>query len=382
MHINPRADFLYAIMDTNPQEASEFVSVFANSKVLIVAIITPLILFLYSKWTSNHNKGNRIRVYIGLPLVILSTVLFLYRPSVWVDGFLSVVYNAFKFEQCPDLTKYTTHPNLIFKEPHPKNIVIIIGESEAKNHSSLYNYNYPTNPRLEQLRTDSSLFVFQNVTSSASLTVNVFKYLFNTAHPQNDDKENWYEATTLFEVTRLCGYKSSWLSNQSKHGIWGDNLIGKISELCDTAVFVGNRYAGMERHWLDGELIPITKSIVSKCDKQSLTLTIIHLMGSHESFYMRYPSDFSFFKASDYQDYPEHQRETRASYDNSILYNDYVVSQIIQLYSKTEAIVFYFSDHGLDLYETDPNYFGHATPDTQSQKIGVQIPFMVYTSPL
>jgi len=383
IHINPRADFIFAILDTNPNEASEFLTTYINAKVITVIIGIPILLFVISKLIKKtKKKGITIKSFIGISLILIGIALFSYRPSVWVDGILSVYYfTFFKFEKCPDLKKYATHPQLIYQDSHPKNIVIIIGESETRNHSSLYGYELPTNPKLEKLRDDSLLFVYSNVTSPGIQTAQVFQCLLNTAHPEDDGNSKWYESTTIFDVTRLCGYKSTWISNQSKHGIW-DNLVGKYSELSDTAIFVGNKYSGLERQWYDGELLPIVKSMASSYKDQSLALTIIHLMGSHEAFFMRYPSEFAVFKSSDYQGRPENQREILASYDNSILYNDYIVSELISFFSKKEAVVFYFSDHGMDIFESDANYSGHSTPNPQSQKVGIQIPFIIYVSPL
>lgn len=382
MDINPRSPIVTAILGTNPQEASEFVSTFVNTKVLMAAIGVPLLLIILSILLKKLKKGFIIRKSIGLSLLAICFLLFLHRPAVWLDSIASVFYFVFfKYERCPELAKFATHPKVTIHDAQPKNIVLIIGESLTKSHCSLYGYDLPTNPQLEKLCDDSLLTVFFNVTSPGTLTADVFKSLLNTFHPENEGKANWYESTTLFDVTRPCGYKSVWLSNQTKNGMW-DNLVGNITELSDTSVFVGNRYFIMDRPWCDGELIPITNKMVSSYNDHSLTLTIVHLMGNHEAFNLRYPPEYSIFQISDYRDYPENQREIRAHYDNSVLYNDYVVSEIINIFSDKEAIVFYFSDHSLDIYESDSDFFGHARPNAKSIEVSEQIPFMVYTSPL
>ena len=80
--------------------------------------------------------------------------------------------------------------------------------------------------------------------------------------------------------------------------------------------------------------------------------------------------------------YPENQRQTLAEYDNSILYNDYIVSELMNLYAAKEAIVFYFSDHGLDVFNSQSDYVGHARHNVpKSAESGLQIPFMVYLTP-
>ena len=77
----------------------------------------------------------------------------------------------------------------------------------------------------------------------------------------------------------------------------------------------------------------------------------------------------------------EHQREILAAYDNATLYNDFVVKSIIDKYKEKDAVVFYLSDHGLDVFDTDPDFFGHAKATPASTEHCRHIPFMVYVSP-
>jgi heptose-I-phosphate ethanolaminephosphotransferase len=57
-----------------------------------------------------------------------------------------------------------------------------------------------------------------------------------------------------------------------------------------------------------------------------------------------------------------------AEYDNSVLYNDYVVSEIIKCFADKDAVVLYFSDHAIDLFETDEKYCGHALSNNASSE--------------
>ena len=104
-------------------------------------------------------------------------------------------------------------------------------------------------------------------------------------------------------------------------------------------------------------------------------------MGSHFKFNRRYPKDYNHFKTDDYLDKMPTQRQTLAEYDNSVLYNDYVVYELMKAYEDKEAIVLYFPDHGLDLFYTKDDYAAHALNTPDSQKYGKAIPFMIYTTP-
>ena len=54
----------------------------------------------------------------------------------------------------------------------------------------------------------------------------------------------------------------------------------------------------------------------------------------------------------------------------------------MNLFSEDEAIIFYFSDHALDVFNSRDDYVGHARyNDSKSVIAGSNIPFMVYMTP-
>ena len=106
-------------------------------------------------------------------------------------------------------------------------------------------------------------------------------------------------------------------------------------------------------------------------------LIVIHLMGSHVSYWDRYPHA-GFYK------YPLDQSKTRSKdqvmideYDNSVLYTDHVLSEImnVAINHLHADEVMYFSDHG-ELVTQNP---GHNADQFEFQM--VHIPFWIYTSP-
>ena len=273
----------------------------------------------------------------------------------------------------PDLALYKSNPNLIEStETHPENIVVIIGESFAKTHSSLYGYEKETSPLLKKHQKDSNLFIFNDVTSPDSHTIEVFKSMMSTFSYQRSDSE-WYTYPTIQECFSNIGYKTIWISNQSKHGSF-DNIPTRFAQLCDTTIFTQNSIS--KTHYDE----VITKHIKERAVEKELFL--LHLMGQHIYYPERYPEEFNIFSKNDYIYLPLHQRKTVAEYDNATLYNDFVIDSIIHIFSKKEAIILYFSDHGQDIYFSDKDYCGHGiTANAKSDSIGRDIPFMIYTSP-
>lgn len=376
------ADIIAIIGATNINESAEYFKSSVPVSFLLVIII--LILFLICAFVLIKRItfifGTKSKL-TGITILIISLFLVIHNPLAYKEALLGELLSFGKIEITPDLKKYYSNPELnSFSHNKPDNIVMIIGESFTKSHSSLYNYNKETNPLLSELKEKGFLFTFDSIRSSATHTIESFKTIMSTYKYGYQDSCNWYECVTLPEIIKLSGYKTSWISNQSKTGLF-DNVVGRYSELCDTSVFVGDKYSGIRRQNLDGEifnlLYPILQDTISRKN-----FYVIHLMGSHVAFDKRYPSDFNRFKSNQYLDYPENQRSILAQYDNAILYNDSVVYELMNLYQNKEAVVFYFPDHGIDLFETSESYFGHARKtDPLSVKVATDIPFMIYTSP-
>lgn len=382
LHSQYYASTLTIIAGTNINEAIEYlkISISINYVLIIVLISTLLFLFSYFIKSIKIYIGNKSKC-TGIILVLLSLIMVIHNPLAYKDALLGELQSFTQIQKSPDLRKYLSNPSLIStQKQHPENVVMIIGESFNKSHSSLYKYHKETNPLLSKLKDKNLLFVFDSIRSATTYTIESFQAIMSTYKPSYKDSCNWYECTTLPEIVKLSGYNTYWVSNQSKVGLF-DNVVGRYSELFDTSAFVGDKYAGMRRSNLDEEIFDLLSPLI-KNNLIQKNFYVIHLMGSHVDFNKRYPSSFNKFHSEQYLDYPKNQRTVLAEYDNSILYNDSIVYELMNLYSNKEAIVFYFSDHSIDLFDTSPNYYGHArSTDSLSIKAGTNIPFMIYASP-
>ena len=380
---------------TNPAEAIEFCENFISWKVITCAILT-LCVTGYVLWRilrcqytntqgftlpQNYSKARRILPYTVYFIFIIGCLSGLKyaihrQNSLFWNHSLGgrfLLVNSFK--TVPSVRDNLTNATFIYEdEILPDNIVIVIGESFNKHHSSLYGYEKETSPKLTRRVSDSTLYVYQNVTSPSTGTQDSFKYFMTECSPP--DNNGWYKSLSIMEMFHNIGYHLFWISNQCEFGPH-DTVVSRFSELADT-VFFANRFGTFEQA-PDGVLLPVINDMGSNVTKKDMV--ICHLMGSHFTYDKRYTPEFAIYKASDYPQYPERQRETRAKYDNTIVYNDAVVDSIIQIYSKSDAVLFYFSDHGYDVFDTSPAYIGHGRPnEPQSREVGVEIPFMVYVS--
>lgn len=374
-------DFLYILLGTNGNEVEEYIETFA-SPTHIVSFFFSILLIIASFWIVIKEKYSiPIRIQNLFLFVLLLGVVVMIRKSVITEyNLYSKVISCTGYKVPPNLHTYYKNPALIFdKESLPQNVVVIFGESLTKYHCSLYGYNKETTPLLSKLKDKDSLIVFNNVTSPGTSTVQSFRYMMGT-HKENDGRE-WYDCIFISEIIEKAGYKSHWISNQAALGMY-DNVIRRYAELCSDFYFNGDLFTGGKRqNTYDGDLIDIVKSTIKKDSVEGKVFTFVNLMGSHFIFNRRYPEEFNHFKADDYLDKIPTQRQTLAEYDNSVLYNDYVVYELMKAYEDKETIVLYFPDHGLDLFYTKDDYAAHALNTPDSQKYGKAIPFMIYTTP-
>lgn len=375
------ADIISIILNSNKAEMREYLSMYLSGTYLLLLVMVFVGILASYYFINKYARSIKFcSGFVGV-LLIVSLGLIVRRPLYLGSVFPYKYIKGIRTQnRIPDLSEYTEEIKLIsFKDIRPQNIVVIMGESFNKNHSSLYGYNKDTNPLLTKLRADSLLYVYSNVTSSATHTIECFQSIMSTYKTEYGDSIDWYRCTTLFEVLKDAGYKTYWVSNQSKYGI-NDNIPSKYAELCDTALFVGNKFKGAHRTSYDEDCIPLLESLLT--DRAENSFYICHLMGSHFQFTMRYPKSFEKFTVYDYNNFHEYQRKNRATYDNSILYNDMVVYELMNLFVDKEAVVFYFPDHALDVYQSSEDYIGHAKSfDPKSIEAGSDIPFMIFATP-
>lgn len=368
-------DFVQIIAGTNIEEASEFFMTFISwGEAILFLLIIFLSIFVAILLPKMQRKELGKTWIAACGLLLISILAIWHNSGILKEEFVDKAHWDFSFDEVVDLRNHPTHPKIAESDSiHPKQIVIILGESFSSNHSSLYGYHIITNPLLEKQEGFGNLLVYKNATSPCTITTKAFKYLLNTYTTNVEDGKAWYDHPNIIEIMIAAGYHTAWISNQAEIGMY-DNLPSGFARLCDESIFLREKN---DVQIFDGNLI--SKKTSQKHEKNCI---FYHLMGQHENFSTRYPKEFEKFTAKDYNTLPQNQREVIASYDNATLYNDFVVNSIIELYKDQDAVVFYLPDHALDLFDTDPDYFGHAKMTEASQTQGKKIPFMVYVSPV
>lgn len=253
--------------------------------------------------------------------------------------------------QAPELP----HPETVSSSHLAQNIIIIIGESASRDHHSIYGYPLPTTPALDAMR--DSLLIFNDAIGSSACTYSNMACILSFMK-DNSITDNVLEYPTFVDVFNHAGYKTFWLSNQERTG-YMSNISGIMTHNAAVIKYVGAECSedALQFRYDDRLIAPFRQAL---SDTAHAKLIFLHLMGSHTSYRSRFPVERRHFNASEEMAaHPTRTWLTRrtatilADYDNSIRFTDSIVAKVIESASTDPApsIVFYFSDHGKNVYD-------------------------------
>ncbi|HJR30050.1 MAG TPA: phosphoethanolamine transferase CptA [Pseudomonas sp.] len=258
----------------------------------------------------------------------------------------------------------------------PATLVLVIGESTNRQRMSLYGYPRETTPELDKLK--DQLAVFNNVITPRPYTIEALQQVLTFADEENPDL--YLTTPSLVSMMKQAGYKTFWITNQQTM-TKRNTMLTTFSEQADEQVYLNNN-RNQNAAQYDGDVIePFNKALADAAPRK---LIVVHLLGTHMSYQYRYPPTFN--KFTDRKGVPDGVRDdqvpTYNSYDNAVLYNDFVVSSLIKDYAKTDpnGFLLYLSDHGEDVFDSA----GHNTLGRNESKPTAPmytIPFMAWASP-
>ena len=129
-------DAIAAVLATNPGEAVEYIyTYFTIGNMLIISVILSAVLILFNYLRKLRIKWNNIAKCAVLVLLLFSVFKFLSE----IEKIKNTNFVYLITKECPDLREYRQNPSVTGNES-VENIVLLIGESFSKFHSSLYGY--------------------------------------------------------------------------------------------------------------------------------------------------------------------------------------------------------------------------------------------------
>ncbi|WP_077003060.1 phosphoethanolamine transferase [Variovorax sp. KK3] len=256
----------------------------------------------------------------------------------------------------------------------PATIVLVIADSINRDNMSLYGYGRATTPRLQALKQqlDGDMVVLRNAWSADASTLPALRNILGFGQPASDDPQH------VLALARAAGYKVWWMSNHDDLAIEQQH-----ARLADVVEMV-NRVPGRAGASLDGELLDCVQEALQ--DPAERKLIVVHLMGAHPHYSLRFPSGENPF--DDHVDAVEAGlvkrgrsawvRQFRHEYDAALMYHDFVVAETLQLTrmagpAEEYRAWMYLSDHGQEVGHVSDRA-GHS-PSTAS---GYRIPTVIW----
>ena len=400
------------LIETNTNETSEFLETYLFYKGSVISYLITLIMTGYLTFSEKKQKSTIDNKFIIVACIFIGGYLLqrsinpvkciinlfecknLSEAEYWyltypvnTNTLSNFIYSTYIIHLSKQEISNAMHSTLSYKEDIESHddltIVLIVGESFSKHHSSLYGYSKKTNPRLQIQVNQGNLYIFTDVISSYNLTSFVIRNLFSVNSIM--DHENWAEYPAFPILFRKSGYNVYLWDNQRtfckadvsdfsiSSYLFNDSIMDKSYSAYNNQVFP-----------YDGQLVSDFWRRVKLSGKRNLI--IFHLMGQHSMPYNRYPKikKFSVFTKDSIMrvDLDDKRKTQIAYYDNATLYNDWVVCSIMNHYKNDNAVVVYFPDHGEEVFDyRDCQGRTHETEKTPDiLKYQYEIPFMIWCS--
>ncbi|MGN6298385.1 MAG: phosphoethanolamine transferase [Ginsengibacter sp.] len=296
------------------------------------------------------NRSNKLYKETGesdLYYYVNQTPLNSFGPLLEANHYLEIVKKSSEED-------YEYPPFTLDSSNHIQNVVIVLGESARRDALSLYGNPNKTSPLID--KRISNLLVYNNAVSPGEFTNLAICLLLSKQNPGPDFSigKNNDNIIALANATKL--WQTYWVSNQEQTGLYV-NLFANID------------LKAKHKYWTtpgsyDEALFPFIDKILK--DKSKKRLIFIHLMGSHAEPKMRYPKSFDIFHND--------KEEFKNEYNNSIVYTDFVLDNIIKKMEGSSSVVLYLSDHGQSI---EDRAYRHSLT-----KKGFDVPFFIWYSDL
>ena len=375
------ASSMFVFMNTNWDEATEFMTVKMTPALLLLVPYTGLYVMTLMR-TPALGLRRRCEVMVWGALWLTAGVFFAenavngrFVRLAMPDVGRAVVSFARESREFRNLrTRGLMEVEAQMRTEDSTLVVVIIGESTARGHMSLYGYGRETTPRLSA-RDD--IAVYDDVVSANSNTLgSVMNFLTenNMEHALPMDS-----CVHVFDVLGATPYRTWWLSNQSPVGLW-DNGVTSLAQNADVTTYVNlTANSSMESTKMasydERLMVPLQAALE---DGAKYRMVFVHLMGCHTDYAKRYPRGFERYETSG-----DKRSRTVNAYDNAVLYNDYVVDSMLRMleaygmeHRGVRLTALYFSDHGENVYD-EGEYAGHDWSGS-IPRVNVEIPFIVW----
>lgn len=382
------------IFDTTPAESYALLS----GQMIVVMGLTALLFIALAWWikikpAANLWRGALMRVgtvLVSALLIVLVAGLFykdyasLFRNNKELVKSLNpsnsiVALNSWYFHHKMDnlpLVKIgeDAQQKAVMKNGPRKNLtIIVLGETSRAANFSLGGYDRDTNPLLAK----DNVVYFPKTTSCGTATAVSVPCMFSNMPRARYDESLAHHQEGLLDIIQRAGIQV----------LWNDN-DGGCKGACDRVPHQDMTAMKLPGQCIDGECYDdvlfhdLEKTIDSM---QGDGVIVLHTIGSHgPTYYNRYPPQFRRFTptcdTSEIQSCT--QEQLKNSYDNTIVYIDYIADKAIKLLQskqdKFTTSLVYLSDHGESLGEN--GVYLHGLPYSIAPETQKHVPMLLWLS--
>ena len=382
------------ILDTTAAESFALMSPSMVATILLTGVAAVAVAWWVkinkpvSAWREAGRKA--VSVLASIAVIILIALMFykdyasLFRnnkelvKSLSPSNSIAASYSWYSHNRLSNLPLVRigedAHQQARMQQGPRKNLtILIVGETSREANFSLGGYPRETNPRLSQ----DNVVWFPKTTSCGTATAVSVPCMFSNMPRKDYDDQLAAHQEGLLDIIQRAGIQVLW--NENDGGCKGacdrvpnqDMNALKVPDQCIN----GECYDEVLFHGLSEYIDGLQKDGV----------IVLHTIGSHgPTYYNRYPPAFRKFtptcETSQIQSCTQEQLTN--TYDNTILYVDYIVDKAIKLLQskqdKFTTSLVYLSDHGESLGEN--GVYLHGLPWSIAPEEQKHIPMVMWLS--
>lgn len=321
-------------------------------------------------WNSDRKIVLGIALYVGL-LSFLVIKIKKYDQCLIVDSNFSAAINRHIFDwekervfKGKGLEGRTPFPMNRTLEKRDFNVLVVVFESLRKQNLEVYGYQRETTPMIKQFNQEhpDEFFVFKHPYTVSSTTMLAVPAVLTGIAPYQS-KAVFYSQPLIWEYGNILNYRTFFLSSHSLKWYRFDRFYAK--EKLDHFWYKeksGHRFFN-DLGINDVHTIDHLNEQISK-ENEKPFFGVVQLNATHYPYNV--PEKFEKWKGTFLDEY-----------DNSILYQDYVLGKLFSELKKTDklknTIILFTSDHGESL--KDHNNIGHV--DSYYAET-ISVPLMLY----
>ncbi|XTZ37162.1 phosphoethanolamine transferase EptA [Salmonella enterica] len=382
------------ILDTTPAESLALMS----KEMVLTLLFTGVLAVIIAWWIRIRPARSTLRsITLRMASIVMSVLVILLVASLFYKDYASL------FRNNKELVKSLSPSNSIAASlswynhnraanlplvhigedakqrpemqhgPRKNLTILIVGETSRADNFSLGGYPRETNPLLKQ----DQVIYFPHATSCGTATAISVPCMFSGMSRAHYDEQLAHHQEGLLDIVQRAGISV----------LWNDN-DGGCKGACDRVPHQNMTQLNLADLCIKGEcqdeiLFHELNSYIDKLSGDGLI--VLHTIGSHgPTYYNRYPAQFrKFTPTCDTNEIQScSQQQLINTYDNTILYVDYIVDKAIKLLQsqqdKFTTSLVYLSDHGESLGEN--GVYLHGLPWSIAPQTQKHIPFLIWLS--